>query len=79
MIERLDRSASLEAARQLVGALPSETNLVVDTTDALERAETDASVAFLDELEAAARDGWHRGVSPSEGADRRGSQDVREQ
>jgi KaiC/GvpD/RAD55 family RecA-like ATPase len=40
----------LEEARQLIGALPDGANLIVDTTDVLERCETDDYVAFLNEL-----------------------------
>ncbi|ELY61767.1 RAD55 family ATPase [Natronolimnohabitans innermongolicus] len=40
----------LEEATRLVGALPDGANLIVDTADVLERADTDDYVAFCNEL-----------------------------
>lgn len=49
-IRHVTSDSPLEEASRFVNALPEGANLIVDTMDVLERADTDAYVAFLNDL-----------------------------
>ncbi|RKD97220.1 RAD55 family ATPase [Halopiger aswanensis] len=49
-IRHVTGDAPLEAARQLVDALPDGANLIIDTMNTLERTDTDEYIDFLNDL-----------------------------
>lgn len=51
-VRRIAGDAAFENALRLIRALPDESNLIIDTVDFLEQADTDDYIAFLNDLKA---------------------------